>query len=42
MKKYTKPEFERVEQSPSDVIITSPGTETPREESGEGIWDLNT
>ncbi len=41
MKEYTNPEFERVEQSPSDVITTSPGTETPRHEADEGIWNLD-
>ena len=41
MKKYTKPEIEKTELSPSDVITTSPGTETPRKEADEGIWNLD-
>ena len=41
MKKYVKPEIEKVELTPSDVITTSPGTETPRYETDEGIWNLD-
>ena len=41
MKKYTKPQIEKTELTTSDVITTSPGTETPREEADGGIWDLD-
>ncbi len=40
MEKYINPEFEIVKINTSDVITTSPGTETPRTEESEGIWDL--
>ena len=41
MKKYINPEIEVVEVNTSDVITTSPGTETPRCEESDGIWDLS-
>ena len=41
MKKYINPEIEVVEVNTSDVITTSPGTETPRYEESDGIWDLS-
>ena len=41
MKKYVKPEIEKVELTTTDVITTSPGTETPRQEADEGIWNLD-
>jgi len=40
MKNYIKPEVELVELNTSDIITTSPGTETPKHEEGGGIWDL--
>ena len=41
MKEYATPEIEIVEVQISDVITTSPGTETtPREDNG-GIWALD-
>ena len=41
MKKYVNPEFEVVEINTSDIITTSPGTETPWYEESDGIWDLS-
>ena len=41
MKKYSFPELEVVELNASDVITTSPGTETPWYEESDGIWDLS-
>ena len=41
MKKYMNPEIEIVELNTSDIITTSPGTETPRYEESDGIWDLS-
>ncbi len=35
------PEFEFVEINISDVLTTSPGTETPWYEENDGIWDLS-
>ena len=41
MKSYLKPELELIKLNTSDIITTSPGTETtPKDEDG-GIWDLN-
>ena len=40
MKKYIDLEIEVVKVNTSDVITTSPGTETPRTEESDGIWDL--
>lgn len=40
MKKYIDPEIEVVELEASDVITSSPGTETPWYEESDGIWDL--
>ena len=41
MRKYSSPSIEIVDLQLSDVITTSPGTETtPREDNG-GIWDLD-
>ena len=40
MKKYVNPEIEVVELSVSDVINTSPGTETPWYEENDGIWEM--
>ncbi len=41
MKNYTNPEIEVVEINTSDVLATSPGTETPWYEENDGIWDLS-
>ena len=40
MKNYITPEIEAVELQASDVITTSPGTETPWYEESDGIWEL--
>ena len=41
MKKYTNPEIEVVKVETSDIITTSPGTETPWYEESDGIWDFS-
>ena len=41
MKKYITPEIEVVEVMASDIITSSPRTETPWYEENDGIWDLN-
>ena len=41
MKKYTNPEIEVVEVMASDIITSSPGTETPPYEESDGIWEMN-
>ena len=41
MKKYETPSNEVVELEASDVITTSPGTETSKRDENDGIWDLN-
>ena len=41
MKKYINPEIEVVEINTSDVLTTSPGTETTPKDDNDGIWDLN-
>ena len=41
MKKYIDPEIEVVKVNTSDVITTSPGTETPRTEESDGIWEIS-
>ena len=41
MKKYINPEIEVVEVQTSDVITTSPGTETSPQDETDGVWDLN-
>ena len=40
MKKYVSPEAEVIELHTSDVLTTSPGTETPWYEESDGIWEL--
>ena len=40
-KKYVNPEIEVIEINTSDVITTSPGTETPWYEESDGIWDFS-
>ena len=41
MKKYMKPEIEVVEVMASDIITSSPGTETPWYEESDGIWEMS-
>ena len=41
MKVYNNPEFEIVELEKTDIITTSPGTETTPKDESDGIWDLN-
>ena len=41
MKNYTNPEIEIVEINTSDIITTSPGTETSPQDETDGVWDLN-
>ena len=41
MKKYTFPALEIIELESSNVITTSPGTETTPKDESDGIWDLN-
>ena len=40
MKKYLNPEIEVVAVMASDIITTSPGTETPWYEESDGIWEF--
>ena len=42
MKKYVTPEIEVLEVNASDIIVTSPGTETPLYEENDGIWSFDT
>ncbi len=41
MKKYLNPELEIIELCVSDIITTSPGTETTPKDDNDGIWDLD-
>ena len=41
MRKYDNPELEMIKLDVSDIIITSPGTETTPKEDNDGIWDLD-
>lgn len=41
MKNYINPEIEIVEVRSSDIITTSPGTETTPKDESDGIWDLD-
>ena len=41
MKKYMKPEIEVVEIQSTDILTTSPGTETPWYEESDGVWELS-
>ena len=40
MKKYNTPEIEVSEVKTSDIITSSPGTETPWYEESDGIWEM--
>ena len=41
MKKYMNPEIKIVEVQVTDVLTTSPGTETPWYEENDGIWEIS-
>ena len=41
MKKYMNPEIEVVELNSTDVITTSPGTEMPKYDEDDGIWEYS-
>lgn len=41
MRKYDNPELEMIKLDISDIITTSPGTETTPKEDNDGIWDLD-
>ena len=41
MKEYIYPEIEIIEIQRTDVLTTSPGTETPWYEESDGIWELS-
>lgn len=41
MKEYTRPEIEMIKTLKTDIITSSPGTELPPMEEGDGIWDLD-
>ncbi len=41
MKKYNNPEFEAIELDATDIITTSPGTETTPKEDNDVIWDFD-
>ena len=41
MKKYMNPEIEVVEIQVTDILTTSPGTETPWYEESDGVLELS-
>ena len=41
MRKYVNPELELIELEKSDIITTSPGTETTPKDETDGIWDMD-
>jgi hypothetical protein len=41
MRKYNNPELEIVELNITDIITTSPGTETTPKDDNDGIWDMD-
>ena len=41
MKKYLNPDIEIVEIDTTDIITTSPGTETTPKGDNDGIWDFD-
>ena len=41
MKNYINPEIEIIKIESSDIITTSPGTETTPKDETDGIWDLD-
>ena len=40
MKNYIDPEIEVIKIQATDIITTSPGTETPWYEENDGVWEL--
>ena len=40
MKKYTTPNFEVTELLKTDIITTSPGTETSVQDETDGNWEI--
>ena len=40
-KTYTNPEVEKIEVLADDVITTSPGTEMPKYDEDDGIWEYS-
>ena len=41
IKQYVSPVVEVVEFTASDIITSSPGTETPWYEENDGIWEMS-
>lgn len=41
MKKYKQPELDIIEIKVTDIITTSPGTETTPKDDNDGIWDFD-
>ena len=41
MRKYLNPELEIIELDVTDIITTSPGTETTPKDDNDGIWDMD-
>ena len=41
MRKYNNPELEIIELNVTDIITTSPGTETTPKDDNDGIWDMD-
>ena len=41
MRKYNNPELEIIELNITDIITTSPGTETTPKDDNDGIWDMD-
>ena len=41
MKKYISPELDVIELEVSDIITTSPGTETTPKDETDGVWNLD-
>ena len=41
VKEYVAPAFDAVELEASDIITTSPGTETTPKDETDGVWDLD-
>ena len=41
MKRYENPKLEVIELKVSDIITTSPGTETSPQDETDGNWEIN-
>ena len=41
MKKYINPEIDIIGWKAADIITTSEGTETPKVDDNDGVWDLD-